>query len=184
VPGHSFAGEATDQIKQTVDAVVGILNNKDLKKPDKKEIKAKKIREIVNKRFDFEEMAKRSLATHWAKRTPAEKKEFVSLYSDLLENTYIKKVERYEDEKVIYLSEKVDGNYAVIKTNIIYAQELQIPVDYKISKQNGRWGVYDIVIEGVSLVNNYRTQFNQIISSKSYEELIKKLRDKNPKGPM
>lgn len=180
-PSKANAGEPTEQVKETVDAVIKILNNKELKKPEKQEERRSKIREIVEKRFDFEEMAKRSLALHWKNRTPDEQKEFVSLFSDLLEDTYIRKIERYEDEKVVYTDERTDGPYATVKTKIITEKEVEIPVDYKIFKKGQKWEIYDIVIEGVSLVNNYRTQFNQIIRSGSYEELVKKLKKKTVK---
>lgn len=180
-PLPAVAGEPTEQIRQTVDDVLEVLNNRELKKPAARETRRKKIHDIVNKRFDFEEMAKRSLAVHWAGRTPEERTEFVTLYSELLENTYIRKVERYDNEKVSYVGEKVDGQYATVKT-VVSTKEVDIPVDYKIFREAGKWGVYDIVIEGVSLVNNYRTQFNQIIRSSSYEDLVKRLREKNLKG--
>lgn len=180
-PPKANAGEPTDQVKETVDAVIKILNNKELKKPEKLDERRSKIRETVEKRFDFEEMAKRSLALHWKNRTPDERKEFVSLFSDLLEDTYIRKIERYEDEKVAYTDERTDGPYATVRTKIITEKEVEIPVDYKIFKKGQKWEVYDIVIEGVSLVNNYRTQFNQIIRSGSYEELVKKLKKKTVK---
>ena len=180
-PPAAFAGEATDQVKQTIDAVLEILNNKELKKPENRELRTKKIRDVINQRFDFEEMAKRSLALNWSKRTPEEKKEFVALFSDLLENTYIRKIERYENEKVVYLDEKITGEYAVVRTKIVKTQEAEIPVEYRILKKADKWEVYDIIVEGVSLVNNYRSQFSQIIRSSSYEELVKKLKSKTLK---
>ena len=115
LPPKTEAGEPTEQVKQTVDSVIKILNNKELKKPEKRAERQKKIREAVEKRFDFAEMAKRSLALHWNKRTPQEQKEFTVLFSDLLEDTYIRKIERYEDEKVVYSEEKTDGPYATGK---------------------------------------------------------------------
>ncbi len=172
------AGEPTDQVKETVDAVMKILTDKELGKPEKEKERRTSIRQTVIKRFDFEEMAKRSLAVHWKDRTPAEQKEFVALYSDLLENTYIKKIERYENEKVVYYDEKLDGDYAVVKTKIVDKKGLSIPVEYRILRKKDRWEVYDIIIEGVSLVNNYRTQFTQIIRSSSYNDLVKRLREK------
>lgn len=180
-PCAAQAGEATNQVKQTVDAVLDVLNNKELKKPQNKELKEKKIRDIVNQRFDFEEMAKRSLALNWNKRTPEERKEFVALFSDLLENTYIKKIERYENEKVVYLDEQITGQYAVVRTKIVKTQEAEIPVEYRIFRKDAKWEAYDITVEGVSLVNNYRSQFSQIIRSGSYEELVRKLRNKTLK---
>lgn len=178
LPLPAVAGEPTDQVRETTDAVINILNDKELKKPEKEKERRVKIRQTVEKRFNFEEMAKRSLAVHWKDRTPEERKEFVSLYTDLLESTYIRKIERYENEKVTYLDERIDGEYAVVKTKVVDTKGTGIPVDYKIFKQGSKWEVYDIVIEGVSLVNNYRTQFTQIIRSGSYADLVKRLKDK------
>ncbi len=172
------AGDATDQIRETADAVINVLNNKELKKPENKQKRRKQLREIVDKRFDFAEMAKRSLGFAWNKRTPEEKKEFVSLFSDLLEDTYIRKIERYEREKVIYTGERVEGSYAAVRTKVVTDKEVEIPVEYRIFKKGNKWEVYDIIIEGVSLVNNYRTQFSSIINSDTYAGLVKKLKEK------
>ena len=183
LPSYSLAGEPTNQVKQTVDAVIDVLKNKELKKPEKTEQRRVKIRAIVGERFDFEEMAKRSLAQNWKKRTPEEQKEFVPLYSDLLENAYIKKVEKYEDEKVVYGEEKTEGAYATVRTNILTTKEVSIPIEYRLLKEGSQWKVYDVVIEGVSLVNNYRNQFNSILRSGTYEELVKRLKSKTLKEP-
>lgn len=178
-PGNEAdAGEPTEQVKQTVDAVIQILNNGELRKTERLDERRSKIREAVKKSFDFEEMAKRSLALHWRDRTPGERKEFISLFSDLLEDVYIRKIERYEDEKVLYTNERTDGRYATVSTVVVTAKETEIPVNYRIFKKSGKWEVYDIVIEGVSLVNTYRSQFNQIIRSGSYEELVIRLKKK------
>jgi len=181
-PVDCLAGEPTDQIKQTVDEVIKILNNKELKKPEKEKERRDKIRAVVEEMFDFVEMAKRSLGIHWTKRSPDEQKEFVSLFSDLLEDTYIRKIERYEHEKVVYVGETEEGSYAVVKTKIVSTSGVEVPVVYMIFKKGAKWEVYDILVEGVSLVNNYRTQFNHIISSSSYGELIKKLKAKAVKS--
>lgn len=177
-PLKSFAGEPTDQIKQTIDSVRKILNKRELKKPEKKQEKKAEIRAAIEKRFDFAEMAKRSLGIHWNKRNPNEQKEFVSLFSDLLEDTYIRKIERYEDEKVVYVGERQEGSYATVKTKIISTSGIETPVEYKIFKKDDKWEVYDIIIEGVSLVNNYRTQFSHIISSSSYGDLVNRIKKK------
>lgn len=182
-PARALAGEPTNQVKQTVDAVLDVLRNKELKRPDKAEQRRAQIRKVVSGRFDFAEMAKRSLALHWKKRTPEEQKEFVALYTDLLENTYIKKIEKYQDEKVVYLDEKQQGDHATVKTNIVTTKELEIPIEYRLMKEGSEWKAYDVVIEGVSLVNNYRNQFNSIIRSGSYEELVKRLKSKSLKEP-
>ncbi len=172
------AGIPTNQVKDTVDRVIDILKNKDLLRPEKKEQRRAAMRKIVGERFDFDEMSKRTLALHWQKRTQAERREFVSLFSDLLEQSYINKVESYTDEKTIYIDESTEGEYSVVKSKIITKRNVEVPIDYKLLKEGGEWKVYDVVIEGVSLVNNYRNQFNKIIRTQSYEELVKRLKNK------
>jgi phospholipid transport system substrate-binding protein len=176
LPG--WAGEPTDQIKQTTDKILSIITNPALKPPSKTAEREKLIRQAVDERFDWEEMARRALATHWAKRTLEERKEFVRLFADLLERTYKKKVEDYSGEKVLYEGETKDGDYATVKVKIVSKKNKDIPVEYRLKKEGNDWFVYDVSIEGVSLVNNYRTQFNSIIVQSSYENLIKRLKDK------
>jgi phospholipid transport system substrate-binding protein len=173
-----YAGEPTDQMKHTIDSVLDILKNKELKRPGKAQQRRAAIWKILAERFDFEEMAKRSLALHWRERSPEEKKEFVALFSDLLENTYISKIERYEDEKIQYVGENIYNGYASVKTRIITRKNIEIPIGYRLLNENKKWKVYDVAIEGVSLVNNYRTQFNDVINSSSYGELIKRMKKK------
>ncbi len=175
---EAYADTPTQQVKQTVDKVLDILKNKELKKPAKTKERRALIRQTVSERFDFEEMAKRSLALHWRKRTPEERKEFVPLYTDLLERSYIKKIESYTDEKILYLNEKINGEYAEVDTKIVTKRNVEIPIEYRLLRKNGKWEVYDVIIEGVSLVNNYRTQFNKIIRTNSYEELVKRMKNK------
>lgn len=176
LPG--LAGEPTDQIKQTTDKILSIITNPALKPPSKTAEREKLIRQAVDERFDWEEMARRALATHWAKRTLEERKEFVRLFADLLERTYKKKVEDYSGEKVLYEGETKDRDYATVKVKILTKKDKDIPVEYRLKKEGNDWFVYDVSIEGVSLVNNYRTQFNSIIVQSSYENLIKRLKDK------
>ena len=184
IPAGATAGEPTDQVKQSVDAVLEVLKNKDLSKPEKKEQRRAKLRAIISERFDFEEMAKRSLAQHWKKRTPEEQKEFVALFTDLIENTYLKKIERYHNEKIVYRDEKTDADYATLKSSILTAQETEIPLEYRLLKKGGKWMAYDVMVEGVSLVNNYRNQFNDIIRTSSYDELVKRMKNKALKEPV
>lgn len=174
----AYAGDPTNLMKQTIDKVIEILKNKELKNPEKANERRAAIRKVVGERFDFEEMAKRSLALHWKKRTPEERNEFVPLFSDLLERSYIKKIESYTDEKILYTDEKIDGEYAVVDTQIITKRNVKTPIEYRLLNKNGKWEVYDVVIEGVSLVNNYRNQFNKIIRRDSYEELVKRMKNK------
>ncbi len=176
LPG--LAGEPTDQIKQTTDKILSIITNPALKPPSKTGEREKLIRQAADERFDWEEMARRSLATHWAKRTAEERKEFVRLFADLLERTYRKKVEDYSGEKVLYEGETKDGDYVKVKVKIVTKKNKDIPVEYRLKKEANDWLIYDVSIEGVSLVNNYRTQFNSIIMQSSYENLVKRLRDK------
>jgi phospholipid transport system substrate-binding protein len=174
----AYAGAPTDQVRQTVDKVIDILKNKELKKPENEKKRRVEIRKVVSERFDFEEMAKRALALHWKKRTPEERKEFVQLFTDLLEKAYIRKIEKYTDEKVLYPGEKMQGDYGVVDTRVVSKQGVETPIQYRVLKENGTWMVYDVVIEGVSLVNNYRNQFNRIVRENSYEELVRKLKSK------
>ncbi|MCL5022679.1 MAG: ABC transporter substrate-binding protein [Nitrospirae bacterium] len=179
----SAAGEPTNELKQTVDAILGVVTNKELKKPGKAAERRAKIRRLANERFDFGEMAKRSLAQQWKKRTPEEQKEFVRLYTDLIENTYVGKIERYEGEKIAYGEEKIDGDYALVKTEVITTKGTEVPIDYRMLKEGNQWKIYDVIVEGVSLVNNYRTQFSSIIRSSSYGELVKRLKSKSLREP-
>ncbi len=162
----------------TTDRVVEILRDKEPKKATKTPERRAAIRKAVTEVFDFEEMSKRALSVHWQKLTIEERKEFVSLFSDLLERSYIKKIEGYSDEKIDYLEEKIDGDRALVKSKITTRRNIEIPIDYKLLKRGDKWYVYDVVIEGVSLINNYRTQFNKIIRQSSYTELIKRMKNK------
>jgi phospholipid transport system substrate-binding protein len=178
MPVSGLAGEPTDQIKQTTDKILSIIANPALKPPSKIAEREKLIRQAVDERFDWEEMARRSLATHWTKRTAEERKEFVRLFADLLERTYMRKVEDYSGEKVLYEGETKDGDYVKVKVKIVTKKNKDIPVEYRLKKEGKEWFIYDVSIEGVSLVNNYRTQFNNIIVQSSYENLIKRLKEK------
>ena len=172
------AGEPLNLIKQTIDEVIDILKDEELKKPDKGADRRAELRRVIGERFDFEEMAKRSLALHWKKRTPEERQEFIPLFSDLLERSYVNKIESYTDEQILYTDQTIDDDYASVKTKIITKRNVEIPIEYRLLNKNNQWGVYDVVIEGVSLVNNYRNQFNKIIRKDSYEELVKRMKNK------
>jgi phospholipid transport system substrate-binding protein len=176
--GSAFGGDAMTQVKETVDKIIEISRDSTLKKPGKAEERRKAIRKAISYRFDFEEMAKRSLAVHWQQRTPQERAEFVRLYTDLLERSYMKRIEGYNNEKVTFLDEKIDGAYAVVRTKIVTKRGTEIPIDYRVLAKSNKWEVYDVVIEGVSLVNNYRNQFSKIIRTTSYQDLVKKMKSK------
>jgi phospholipid transport system substrate-binding protein len=173
----AMAGEPTEMIRKTTDKIIGIVIDPALKGPEKAAERKRLVREAVSEQFNREEMSQRTLAQHWSKRTEGEKKEFVDLYAKLLEGTYLDKVEGYSGEKVLYEDETVDGKYAVVKVKILSKQGTNISVEYRL-KKGIDWLVYDVSIEGVSLVNNYRNQFNSIIVRSSYKDFINKLRAK------
>jgi len=172
------AGEPMDAVKQSTDRILKVLKDPELKAKSKEPEKRRLLRKVADERFDWEEMAKRSLATHWGERTPEERKEFVSLFADLLERSYMGKIEGYKNEKIVLEKENVDADFAVVESNVVTEREVEIPINYRLHKKGSDWLVYDVSIEGVSLVNNYRTQFNNIIMSSSYQELVKKLKTK------
>jgi len=178
IAAPALAAGPMEEIKQTTDKILSILANPALKAPSKTAERERLIRQAVDERFDWGEMARRSLATHWAKRTAEERKEFVSLFADLLERTYRKKAEDYSGEKVLYEGENKEGDYATVKVKIVTQKNKDIPVEYRLKKKGNGWLIYDVSIEGVSLINNYRTQFNSIIQQSSYDNLVKKLREK------
>lgn len=167
----------TEQVKKTVEEVVRIVSDKEMKKNETKRRQA--LKKSISTIFDYSEMAKRSLGKHWTVRTPAEKKQFAELFATLLENSYASKIESYNNEKIVYIKEIVDEDHAEIKSKVVTAARDEFSLDYKLFKHEGKWMVYDVVIEGVSLVSNYRSQFNKIITSSGYDKLVKKLQSKN-----
>jgi len=173
-----MAADPMDEIRQTTDKILSVVTNPAFKKPSETEEREKLIRQAVDERFDWEEMARRSLAIHWATRTAEERKEFVRLFADLVERTYMKKVEDYSGEKVLYEGETKEGDYASVRVKIVTKRGEDIPVEYHLKKEGNDWFIYDVSIEGVGLINNYRVQFHSIISQSSYENLVKRLREK------
>jgi phospholipid transport system substrate-binding protein len=172
----ALAGPPTDQLRSHVDRVIKTLEDPQLKQESKALERRTMVRRIADEIFDFGETAKRSLGRHWQARTPAEREEFVQLFADLLERSYISKIELFNGERVTYSGETIDSDVATVRTRLITKQSTEIPVDYRMLKRGDRWLVYDVIIEGVSLVGNYRTQFNKIIQTSSYPELIKKMK--------
>lgn len=173
----AWAGPPTDAVKKSVDEVIRILENPALKKPEKKDDRRKLLEQTITQRFNFTEMAKRSLGAEWAKRTPEEQKEFAANFQTLLANTYIGRIEAYSGEKVQYLKELNDGEYAEIYTRVDTGKSV-IDINYRMQKTED-WRVYDVVVEGTSLVLNYREQFKRILRKDSFAELSKQLRDKS-----
>ncbi len=178
-PAMATASVVTDEVKSTVDGVLKIVTDKDLKKPQNEQKKRKALKTVIGRIFDYGEMAKRSMGVHWKELSPAQQKDFVGLFSTLLENSYAGKIESYNNEKIVYDKEQVEGNYAEVNSRVITAKRDEFTLDYRLLKEGNRWMVYDVVIEGVSLVSNYRTQFNKIINERGYNELVKKMRTKS-----
>ena len=172
------AGVPTDQLKGAIDRVVATLDSPALKGDGKVLDRRAAVRKIANEIFDFSEIARRSLGRYWQPLSEPQRTEFVGLFADLLERSYISKIETYGGEKIQYTGERIDGDYATVSTRIITKNGTEVPVDYRMTKRGDRWLVYDVSIEGVSLVSSYRTQFNKIIQTSSYNELVSKLKNK------
>ena len=170
------AGEPTDQIRAAIEKGISVVQDPKLRGKGKTEERRAQLREAVAPYFDFREMAKRSLGIHWRNRTPAEQQDFTRLYEQLLENSYAGKIESYHGEKIVYGRETVDPPYAVVRTNVVTGKGQEIPVNYLLLQEGPRWKVYDVVIEGISLVNNYRSQFSSILEKSSFPELMRKLK--------
>jgi len=174
----AWAGPSTDAVRKTVDEVVRILEDPAWKKPEKKEERRKLLEQTIAQRFNFAEMAKRSLGAEWAKRTQEEQREFATNFQTLLANTYLGRIEAYSGEKVQYVKELTDGEYAEVYTHVDTGKDV-IDINYRLQKNSEDWRVYDVVVEGTSLVQNYREQFKRILRKDSFAELSKQLRDKS-----
>jgi len=171
-----FAGsEITKELKGTIDKVIKIVKDETLK--NDKQARRAALQKAIDQRFNYRQMVIRSLAKNWDARSDQEKQEFIVLFKSLLENSYAGKLEAYRDEKINYLDEIIKGEYALVKTEVV-RRSSTIGVDYKLIQENGNWKVYDFVIEGVSMIRNYRSQFTKIIRRDSYEVLVQKLADK------
>jgi phospholipid transport system substrate-binding protein len=136
------------------------------------------IRQVTESLFNFEEMSRRSLGAHWEQVSRAEKEEFTRLFGNLIANSYMGKIEQYAGEPIQYVSERVDGSEAAVQSRIITPKGSQVNVEYRLYRHGARWSVYDVNVDGISLIGNYRTQFNRIIQRSSFAELLKTLRQK------
>jgi phospholipid transport system substrate-binding protein len=170
-----------ETVKNITDRTIEILGDEELKAPDKAAEKRELLREAADRFFDWRSMARTALSVHWRKRTEEEKDEFTRLFAEFLEKTYMDKVEGYSGEKIDYLEEWIDKDYpdeAIVKANVITDKQGEIPVEYLMIEKDGTWKVYDVLVEGVSLLKNYTSQFNSIILRSSYEELLEMLKEK------
>ncbi|MDY6862460.1 MAG: ABC transporter substrate-binding protein [Thermodesulfobacteriota bacterium] len=175
---NSWASVPTERVKYTISRLIEILEDENLKTTEKETEKRDRLKNLAQEFFDFEEMAKRTLAMHWYKLSAEEKKDFTELFFELLEYTYIEKIKNYKGEEVNIIKERIENNFALVNCESYTKKGQKIVFNCSLINKNGIWNAYDISVEGISLVNNYRTQFNSIIRSSSYSELVEKIKDK------
>ncbi len=176
------AGTALEAVRSAINEVIRILEDEQLKKPEKAKERRQRLEQVINDRFSYEEMAKRTLGAQWNKLADKERQEFVDLFKRLLTNSYAGKIEGYSGEQVEYLGERTKDDYAEVRTKVV-SGKTEIPLDYRLLNKGGDWRVYDVVIDGVSLVNNYRGQFAKILKDSSYAELLETIRKKAEEKP-
>lgn len=168
----------TETVKARVEAALQNLSQTPATTPESIEQRRVELRRAADSLFDFTEMGRRALGRHWADRTPAEREEFVKLFTDLIARSYIGKIDHYAGETIAYTSERVDGDEARVQSRVVTAKGTQIPVEYRLHRINDGWSAYDVFVENVSLVGTYRSQFDRIIRAESFASLLKRLREK------
>lgn len=177
------AGPVTDQIRDDLAQVFRVIEETSVERAGASGIDLGKRREAIRSVavpiFDWREMASRTLGQHWQARSEAERTEFVQVFTDLVNRAYITQLERYSGESIRYISERIEGDLGGVSTRFVTKQGREIPVDYRVISRDGRWRVYDVSVQGVSLVSNYRSQFDKVIRSSSYPELVQRIRDKD-----
>lgn len=177
-PSPIRAGEPTEEIRAAIDKGLAILNDESLGINGKNE-HMERLREIVRPLFNFKEMARRSLGRYWRDMTPEDRTEFVTVFADLLEMTYAEKIDLYKGGEVSFVREVVDENYARVDSKVRDKKGTDYSVTYKLLREDGDWKIYDVVVENVSLINNYRAQFGRIIRKSSFKELVERIRQKS-----
>lgn len=177
-PALALAGDPTDQLRETTEKILAIVQNPDLNAPDKVLERQKRMKKVVDQRFDWASMARSAMGRYWRDLSDAQRADFTAIFSELIEKTYMTKVEGYSGEKILYRGDKVDGAYGVVDVAIVTLRGANISVSYRVLQKGEEWLVYDVSIEGVSLVNNYRSQIGSILNRSSYGELMDRLRAK------
>lgn len=178
LPLFARAGEPTDQIRQTTEKILAIVQDPALKGADKEEARQKQMKAAIDERFDWAAMARGAIGKHWRDLSDAQRAEFSGLFGELVEKTYLTQVEGYSGEKILYKGDKVDDRFGVVDVQIVTLRETSIPVSYRVLKKEAAWFVYDVSIEGVSLVNNYRSQIGSVLDTSTYADLIAKIKAK------
>ena len=168
-------GSATAAMKETIDQALKVLDDESLKAPGRAEARVEILEDIIEKRFDYKEMGKRTLGKYWPQLSEADRKEFVHLFQRFLSQTYAGNVDGYSGEQVEYLKERRKGNFAEVQTAVV-SEKSTLPISYRLLKHPEGWKVYDVVLDGIGLVKNFRSQFGRIIEAESVEALLEKLR--------
>jgi len=174
--GYAWASSPTEQLRAYTDQVMKTLGNPTLTASARLEA----VRRVADQAFDVTETAKRALGLHWQQRTPAEQGEFVQLFRDLLERGYLSRIGEYGGEQIKYVSEQIDGDHAVVRALIVTKNGTQVPVESRLLQKADRWLIYDVLVENVSLIASYRSQFDRVIRTTSYEELVRRLKSHGP----
>jgi phospholipid transport system substrate-binding protein len=172
VGGYAWAGPPTNQLRGYTDQVLKVLENPALTLPERRAA----VRTLAAEVFEVSETAKRALGPHWQQRTPAEREEFVKLFANLLEQTYIARIDEYGGERITYVGEQIDGDRASVQARIVTKKGGEVSVESRLLQKEGRWLIYDVLIENISLISNYRSQFDRILRTASYEDLVKRLK--------
>ena len=172
------ADSPTAQIKSTVDQVIKLLTDPRLSGENKNHERRRLLRDTILPQFDFKEMSRRSLGPNWSRLTPKQQDEFVDVFKDLLEKAYLGRIESYNKERFIYINETIDEPYAEVRSKIVTSKGEEFSINYRLRQTGGMWKIYDVVVEDISLVNNYRSQFDRILSKTSYDELIRRMKEK------
>lgn len=181
-PVFLWAASPMESIRETTDRVIEVLTDERFEAEEHRPELLELVSEIVKERFDWEAIARGALSTHWRDLSRTQQEEFTDLFARLMERTYAGRLDDYSGEEVIYLAEETEGGRARVTGRFITRNKQEIPVEYRMRKKDGAWLVYDILIEGVSMVRNYRVQFNDIIIKSSYEELVRRINEKLESG--
>jgi phospholipid transport system substrate-binding protein len=174
----AWAGEPADQLFAQIDRVLKVLDDPELKKPGHEQERQQTVRRLMAEMLDIEEISRLSLGRHWEARTASEREEFMQLFGGLIERAYIGKIESFSDERIAVLGDATDGDLATVQTKVVTKQGAEIPIEYHMLRRGAHWRTYDVVLGGISLVDNYRAQFDKIIRRTSYQQLVKQVREK------
>ncbi len=181
LPAPSDAGNAAVEVRGTIEKIQSLLQDGRSKRAARKNDRQMQLRQVLDRRFDFAEMAKRSLGSHWQGRSAPERVEFVKLFSDIFAGAFADQLDPYLAEKFVYLRETRDGDFSEVETKILPARGSEFAITYKLRSERGDWKVYDVVVENVSIVNNFRSQFNRVLGNASFDDLLKRLRETRTK---